>query len=244
MCALMAEWQARKEEESEELHDRLMAALVAGKVDLVTDARMLDHSGSPVHSPWDHIGPLLGLMLLAMVILLSAGMAFGIVAMFFCAIIHLMGNRYYVAWRIQQRTLVFVQYSLAHWKAVWEAGGLAIVVKGSGEVPCFAPTGDWRKFVRRLIPVEGAQPKPVQAQTPPPVRPQPEPEPEYQPQEYGHSQEYEMEDSQDQVIPPPPPPLAAASPPPQRSPRLFEEQEAPPVLPPELGPNGRLELEG
>jgi len=242
MCALMAEWQARKEEESEELYERLMGALVAGRVDLVTDARMLDHSGSPVHSPWDHIGPLLGLMMLAMVILLSAGMAFGIVAMFFCAIIHLMGNRYYVAWRIQQRTLVFVRYSLAHWKAVWEAGGLAIVVKGSGELPCFAPTGDWRKFVRRLIPVEGAKPQPAQVQTPPPVRPQPEPEPQYE-SRYD-SQGLELEDIPDLVIPPPPPPVAASNAPPQRSPRLFEEQETPPVLPPELGPNGRLELEG
>ncbi len=186
MSALIAEWQARKVEEAEELHDRLTAAIRAGKVDLVTDARMLDHSGSPVHSPWDHLAPLLGLMLLALAILLSAGMAFGIVAMFMCAIIHLMGARYYVAWKIQNRTTLFVQYSLAHWMAVWEAGGVAIVVKGSGELPCFAPTGDWRKFVRRLIPAEGVQPSAQPVPPPPPPAPIIEPviEPEPPPPVY------------------------------------------------------------
>ena len=229
MSALISEWQARKNEETEELHERLINAICAGRVDLVTDARMLDHSGSPVHSPWDHLGPLLGLMLLAMVILLSAGMAFGIVAMFFCAIIHLMGNRYYVAWRIQMRTNQFVQYSPAHWLAVWDAGGLAIVVKGSGELPCFAPTGDWRKFVRRLIPAEGAapqptqsqpqpQPQPVRAAPPPPPPPEPEPEPEPEP----HPQPHYV--------------------PPVEHPPTFPPPDQP--MHPSLGPNGRLELEG
>ncbi len=236
MCALIAEWQARKVEETEELYDRLMTALRAGRVDLVTDARMLDHSGSPVHSPWDHIGPLLGLMLLAMVILLSAGMAFGIVAMFFCAIIHLLGNRYYVAWRIQQRTLVFVQRSLLHWKAVWEAGGLAIVVKGSGEMPCFAPTGDWRKFVRRLIPVEGTQPQQAQPVVQPVAVPTPPPAPQWD--DVDEPLEPELAAS---PPPSPIPPLRQPSSPPRM---IFEEQEPPPALPPELGPNGRLELEG
>jgi len=218
MSALIAEWQARKAEETEELYDRLMTALTAGRVDLVTDARMLDHSGSPVHSPWDHLAPLLGLMLLAMAVLLSAGMAFGIVAMFFCAVIHLLGNRYFVAWRIQQRTLMFVRYSMAHWQAVWEAGGLAIVVKGSGELACFAPTGDWRKFVRRLIPLESPQPAM-----------QPAPRPAVQPA------------VQAAPAPPAPPP----APLPEALPEaLFEEHESPPTLPPEFGATGRLELEG
>ena len=226
MSALISEWQTRKVEETEELHKRLMLALRAAKVDLVTDARMLDHSGSPVHSPWDHLAPLLGLMLLALVILLSAGMAFGIVAMFFCAIIHLMGNRYYVAWRIQQRTNQFVQYSAAHWQTVWDAGGLAIVVKGSGELPCFAPTGDWRKFVRRLLPADGGAV---------PVRPAPEPAPMPVPEPVYEYQEPEYE------------PEPAPEPEPLPEPVL--KPELPPTFPPQephpsLGPNGRLELEG
>lgn len=230
MSALISEWQARKADEAQELYQRLVAAIQSGRVDLVTDARMLDHSGSPVHSPWDHLAPLLGLMLLAMVILLGLGMAFGIVAMFFCAIIHLLGNRYFVAWRIQQRTIHFVQYSIAHWQAVWDAGGLAIVVKGSGELPCFAPTGDWKKFVRRLIPAEGAAPMPAPEPAarvvvkPPPPPPPPEPEPEVE-------AEHQDDHPQPHYVPP------------VEHPPTFPVQD--PTQPhPSLGPNGRLELEG
>ena len=236
MSALMSEWQARKVEETEELYKRLMVALRAGRVDLVTDARMLDHTGSPVHSPWDHLAPLLGLMILAMIILLSAGMAFGIVAMFFCAIIHLLGNRYFVAWRIQERTYLFVQYSVNHWQAVWEAGGLAIVVKGSGELPCFAPTGDWRKFVRRLIPAEGAAIQPAPAPVAEPVH-QPHYEPEPEP-EYAYEPAYEPEYEPEPEPEPLPPVLKPELPP------TFPPQEPPPMPHPSLGPNGRLELEG
>ena len=185
MNTLMAEWKARKVEEAEELHDRVVTALYNGRVDLVTDARMLDHSGTPVHSPWDHLAPLLLLMFLALLILLFAGMAIGIVAMFACALIHLFSARHFVAWRIQRRTVVFMVQSLAHWQMIWDLGGVALVAKGGGELPCFAPTGDWRKFVRRLLPAEGEAPpqpaapaQPVQAAPPPPPPPPPVEEPE------------------------------------------------------------------
>ena len=228
MSSQMSEWQARKSDENELLYGRLIYGIRAGRVDLVTDARMLDYNGSPVHSPWDHLLPLLGLMVLAMIILLFAGMAFGIVAMFFGATIHLLGNRYYVAYRIEQRTLEYIQYSSAHWLNIWELGGLAIVVKGSGELPCFAPTGDWRKFVRRLIPAEGTVPAP-----PPPVvvaEPVPEPEEEFHP--HDEYEEYQEPETYPEPEPEPRPVI-----------------EHPPTFPPKpgemgLGPNGRLELEG
>ena len=232
MSSHMSEWQARKHEENELLYGRLIYGIRAGRVDLVTDARMLDYNGSPVHSPWDHLLPLLGLMVLAMLILLFAGMAFGIVAMFFGATIHLLGNRYYVAWRIEQRTLEFIQRSSAHWLSIWDLGGLAIVVKGSGELPCFAPTGDWRKFVRRLIPAEGAAPVPAPA----PVVV----EEIHQPDGYDEPEYYEPEDQPEPEPQPEPKPRPAAEHPP-----TFPPKAAPPT-PAELGlgPNGRLELEG
>jgi hypothetical protein len=221
MSRLIAEWQARKAEEAEALHDRVVAAVHSGRADLVTDARMLDHGGSPVHSPWDHLVPLLGLMMTAMIILLAAGMAFGVVAMFLGAVIHLLFTRYYVAWRIQHRTLAFVMQSLAHWQAVWDNGGVALVVKGSGEKPCFAPTGDWKKFVRRLLPQEG-EPREVPPAPPPkPEPPKPEPVPP----------------------PPPPPPVPEAEiqvePPAAHTPdQMFGDGASP------FGQGGHLELEG
>ncbi len=219
MSRLIAEWKARKAEEVEGLHARVVTALHSGRADLVADARMLDHGGSPVHSPWDHLLPLLGLMMTAMIILLAAGMAFGVVAMFLGAIIHLLFTRYYVAWRIQNRTQVFMVQSLAHWQAVWDHGGVALVVRGGGEKPCFAPTGDWKKFVRRLLPEEGEQPEVPPA---PPPRPQPPPKPEPV-----------------VMAPEPPPP-----PPEPEPPEIIEAAPPPEGDAPPFGHDGRLELEG
>ncbi len=178
MGSIIAEWQSRKAEEAALLHEQIATAIAEGKVVLATDARVLDVQGSPVHSPWDNLAPLLILMLLALVILLSAGMAFGIVAMTIGALLHLTLTRYFVAWQIQRRTLAYMVESVAHWQAVWERGGVGILLKGSGELPCFAPLGDWRKFARRNLRTEAEPLPPREPEPPPPPPPQPQPIPE------------------------------------------------------------------
>jgi hypothetical protein len=182
MGTIMEEWRARKSDEDFELHDRLRIAVLNNRVQLFTDAGVLDRSGSPVHSPWDHLVPLLGLMLLALVILLATGVAGGIVAMTLGALLHLTCNRYLVAWRLKQRTAAFMLESVAHWQAVWQLGGVAAVLAGTNEPACFAPLGDWRKFARRNLrtgeePPESAQDHapPPQAAAPPPPPPPPPP---------------------------------------------------------------------
>jgi len=151
----MADWRAKKAREDEELHERLGEAVRARRVDIYTDQRMLDFQGSPVHNSWDHLGPLLGLMSLALAILLSTGVAIGIVAMTVGALGHLLGIKHYVAWRIRARAVAYGLESPAHFDHLWHLGGMAIVVKDSGEPPCVAPRGDWRKFLRRAMPADG-----------------------------------------------------------------------------------------
>ena len=162
MGAIMEEWRARKADEDVQLHDRLRIAVLNNRVQLFTDARVLDRADSPVHSPWDHLVPLLALMLLALVILLATGVAFGIIAMTLGALLHLTCNRYLVAWRLKQRTAEFMMESVAHWQAVWQLGGVAAVLVGTNEPACFAPLGDWRKFARRNLP-SGEEPPPSAA---------------------------------------------------------------------------------
>ena len=191
MGSLIADWKIRKSEEDVELHRCLSNAIQAGQVQVFADAGMLGHDGSPVHSPWDHLAPLLVLMSLALVILLSTGMAIGIVAMTLGALFHLTCNRYYVQWRLQERSKAFITTSLVHWQTVWQLGGVALTVVGTNEPACFAPMGDWRKFARRNLKAEGTAPPAPVAELAPvaPVRaaPKPPPIPE--------------------VEPPPPPPL-------------------------------------
>jgi len=151
MNSIIAEWQTKKAKEADLLHEQIRAAVAAGRVAIVPDARVLDFDGSPVHQPWDHLTPLLALMVLALIILLSAGVAVGVVAMTIGALIHLTCTRYLVAWRLEKRTVAYMLESLDHWQAIWQLGGIAVVFKGSGEVPCYAPMGDWRKFALRNL---------------------------------------------------------------------------------------------
>lgn len=159
MSAIMADWRAKKAQEDEELHRRLRAAVQGRRVEIYTDQRMLDFQGSPVHNGWDHLAPLLGLMSLALAILLATGVAIGIVAMTLGALAHLLGIKHFVAWRIRARAKAYMLESAAHLNHLWHLGGVAVVMLGGSEPPCLAPRGDWRKFVRRNLPLDG-QPGP------------------------------------------------------------------------------------
>jgi hypothetical protein len=151
MSRLLAEWRERKGREEELLHEQLCAAIRAGQVQVYTDPRLLDFQGSPVHQHWDHLLPLTIESTLALVILLAAGVATGIVAMTLCVLAHLYGNKYYVAWRLKTRALAYLMGNYQQFVTLWQLGGIALVVKGVNEAPCLAPKGDWRKFIRRNL---------------------------------------------------------------------------------------------
>lgn len=160
MSRLLAEWRERKGREEEQLHEQLCAAVRAGQVQVYTDPRLLDFQGSPVHQHWDHLLPLTIEATLALVILLAAGLATGIVAMTLCVLAHLYGNKYYVAWRLKMRALDYLMGNYPQFVTLWQLGGIALVVKGVNEAPCLAPKGDWRKFIRRNL-GEGEAPAPA-----------------------------------------------------------------------------------
>lgn len=147
----MAAWREKKTQEAIALHGRLCAAIIDKRVLVYTDQRMLDFQGSPVHNGWDHLAPLMVLMVLALVILLATGVAFGIVAMTIGALAHLLGIKHFVAWRIRSRTTAYMLESAYHWHQIWQLGGIAIYMPESNEPPCLAPRGDWRKFARRNL---------------------------------------------------------------------------------------------
>lgn len=173
MSASMADWRQKKLREDEELHERLCRAVATRRMEIYTDQRMLDFQGSPVHNGWDHLAPLLILMVLALAILLATGVAIGIVAMTFGALAHLLGIKHFVAWRIRARTKAYMMQSVGHFQQVWDLGGIAVVMLGGNEPPCLAPRGDWRKFVRRNLPPEGVTPPASPASVPPPASPPP-----------------------------------------------------------------------
>jgi len=219
------DWHGRKGREDDGLHEKLRGGLTAGRIQLYTDPRMIDFDGSPVHCHWDHLLPLTGLMTLALVILLAGGIVVGIIAMTLFVMVYLLGNRYYVAWRLRTRTVAYLCQDVAHLQALWRLGGIALVVPGTGEPPCVAPKGDWRKFIRRHFGEAVPEPErmpfapvPVSNPAPAPVPAAPIPEPEITP-----------------PPPPPPPPVQPAPPPVQPAPVIeMAPPRAAPLPPPPL----------
>ncbi|MGE5548128.1 MAG: hypothetical protein ACM33T_14575 [Solirubrobacterales bacterium] len=181
MSALMAEWRSKKAREDERLLDQIRGAVHAGRLEIHTDQRMLDFQGSPVHSPWDHLVPLLVLMFAALGILLAAGVAVGIVGMTMGVFAHVYGVKHLVAWRIRSRATAYMLESALHWQQLWHLGGIVVLLKGTSEY-CMAPKGDWRKFARRNLPEDPAAAAEAEAEDeaaeapPAPASVQPQPE--------------------------------------------------------------------
>ena len=177
MSRLLNEWRDRKSREDEQLHEQLRGAVLAGRVQVFTDPRVLDFPGSPVHQHWDHLLPLTILMTLALIILLAAGVAVGIVVMTLCVLAHLFGNKYYVGWRLRMRAQGYILTDVIQFQTLWQMGGVAMATKGGNEPPCLAPKGDWRKFIRRNLGEGEAQRREQLANAPARVAPQPPPPP-------------------------------------------------------------------
>ena len=237
MSRLLNEWRDRKNREDEQLHEQLRGAVTAGRVQVFTDPRVLDFQGSPVHQHWDHLLPLTGLMTLALIILLAAGVAVGIVVMTLCVLAHLFGNKYYVAWRLKTRAQAYMLADVIQFQTLWQMGGVAMVTKGGNEPPCLAPKGDWRKFIRRNLGEGEAQRAAPLANAPVPIRPVVETPPPPPPPPILEAEPSPLADA---VIPPeplPPEPFSPEPPPPPSPPRTHWEsiEDTPPrdeVVPP------------
>lgn len=167
----------RQDEDAEQLHNRLRTAIQEGRVHVFTDQRMLDFQGSPVHRPWDHIIPLLVMMVMALLILLIGGVALGLVAMTLGTLAHVAGIKHFTAWRLRSRTIDYMLASPAHWHHMWQLGGVVLTLPGTFEPPCVAPRADWCKFARRTLgPMKAAagtsqELTTMQTETPPPPQP-------------------------------------------------------------------------
>ncbi|MDO8607540.1 MAG: hypothetical protein Q7R40_13460 [Phaeospirillum sp.] len=213
----MSEWRDRKGREDEQLHEQLRGAVMAGRVQVFTDPRLLDFQGSPVHQHWDHLLPLTILMTLALIILLAAGVAVGIVVMTLCVLAHLFGNKYYVGWRLKARAQAYMLSDVLQFQTLWQMGGVAMATKGGNEPPCLAPKGDWRKFIRRNLGEGEAQQRERMANAPVPVRPgsavnvepSPPPPPVLEPEPSPLADEVHPDEDD---LPPEEPPLTPAPP--------------------------------
>jgi hypothetical protein len=142
---------ALEQAQEEQLHQALREAFRTKRLLIRTDGLHLSRPDSPVYVAWDQLAPLMVLMLSAMTVMLFLGIAIGLGAMTAAILAFIFGMRPWVSYRIQGRVEDEGLRSVAAWKILWKYGGIALVrTDPLGVVPCIAPKGDWRAFMRRL----------------------------------------------------------------------------------------------
>ena len=142
---------ATEQAQEEQLHQALRAAVLSKKLVIRTDGLHLSKPDSPVYYAWDQLGPLMVLMVTAMVVMLFTGIAIGLGAMTVAILIYIFGMRGWVSFRVQQRVEDLGLRTVGAWRILWKYGGIALVrTDPLSMVPCIAPKGDWRAFMRRL----------------------------------------------------------------------------------------------
>lgn len=142
---------AQEQLAEEQLFQALRTAYIARRVVIRTDGLHLSRPDSPAYDTWDQLAPLMMLMVLAMTVMLFFGLAIGLGAMTVAILVYIFGMRTWVSMRIQQRVEDLGLRTVPAWKTLWKYGGIALVrTDPLGTVPCVAPNGDWRAFMRRL----------------------------------------------------------------------------------------------
>lgn len=175
----------------------LQAAYNAGRLKVHVDYRPHLRNHSPVYNPWEHLVPLLFLILVSLAILIFEGVLAGTIALVMTAAVYVALIRPFVADRVRTRATALCMYNRRNFNILWDMGGVAITMADRPDLGCTAPA-DWRIFVRDHVPdVEGRaeaaldgnnplsperaekrRPKPAPAKNQPGAAPAPAPAPD------------------------------------------------------------------
>lgn len=138
--------------EDKELHERLKMAVERNLVTITTSPRLLAAPASPVFNPWESVGPLLALLMLALLVLLFGGIIAGTIAMVCAAVVYVMVVRPWVDKEVQHRATVTMMASPKQLQTLWTYGGVGLMLTDRPHVGTRAPKGNWRGFIERTLP--------------------------------------------------------------------------------------------
>lgn len=135
-----------------QLHEKLQAAFHRDLISVYTNFDQLQSPKSPIFDPWLAVGPLLGLLLISMVLLLAGGLVIGTMAMMVAVVSYIMLIRPWLESVFRQRATDAMVGDLHSFLMVWEYGGVGLSLVGRPETMVAAPGGSWRGFVLRHLP--------------------------------------------------------------------------------------------
>lgn len=135
-----------------ELHARLQAAFQRDLISVYVDFDKLQSPKSPIFDPWLAVGPLLGLLLLSLTLLLAGGMIIGTAAMVVAVLVYVMVLRPWLEQVFRQKAIHALILDLRSFLILWEYGGVGLSLVERPETMVAAPGGHWRHFVVRHLP--------------------------------------------------------------------------------------------
>lgn len=130
----------------------LKAAFADGRVQVLVDYERHNSGRSPVYNPYEHVVPMLLLVMFSLTLLIFKGVIAGTSALLVAALVYVFAVRPWVAKRIQHRVREAAVDNLHDWNVMWKLGGIAISLAANPRVGCVAPDGDWKTFVRGYVP--------------------------------------------------------------------------------------------
>lgn len=146
------------------LYGRLQGAFQRDLLSVYINFDMLQSPKSPIFDPWLAVGPLLGLLLLSLALLLVGGMLIGTGAMVVAVVLYVMVLRPWLEQVFRQKAIEAMMLDMRSFLMLWEYGGVGVSLVDRPTTMVAAPEGHWRAFVLRHLPdvsVESLDPEMV-----------------------------------------------------------------------------------
>jgi hypothetical protein len=138
-------------ESAEALLALLRRFAVEGRVEILVDARPLNHIDSPVALESDGNRWAYAILVLTAALWWRQGPAAGLAGLGSGVLLYLTLGRVWLRRRIERRVREQALENLETWRRVWRFKGLTLAARDRPSLaPCASPEGDWMAFVRAL----------------------------------------------------------------------------------------------
>lgn len=139
-----------KPESAAELLARLRRLHAEGRVTVDLDVKRLMHIDSPVAFEADSNQWIYGLLALTALLWYVFGYRVGLGVAAASIVLYLSVGKMMLRQRIAKRVRGRAMDDEAHWRRLWDFGGVTLRQVTGGDSRCVAPAGNWMEFVRRL----------------------------------------------------------------------------------------------
>lgn len=129
------------------MYKALNRAIQADDLRIYLDYGKINRPGSPVYDPWENLLPVLTPVIIGLILILSAGVLFGLMFIIAMLMIYTSYFKKKLYHRLIERTKAYITTDYQHCQELWDFGGLVFVNAHNKKQGCVSPEGDWKDFV-------------------------------------------------------------------------------------------------